>query len=284
MKPLSRAQYDQLPFQIIDAHVHIWTDGASPYPYGDLVPSPRSSVFVEDLLCQMDSIGISKAILVQPSVHGYDNKYIADTIRRYPQRFIGVCRVRPSKPNAVLELQKLANEDGFRGLRLNLRQDADLRVWDNPGLWRAARDLGIVITLLLDPHQLVLVSTVANNFPSVPIVIDHLARIFPNQDRENEARGRLVQLGKLPNIHVKLSAFHALSQEPFPWPDIHPLIQAMFDEYGPRRLMWASDYPIDQDTHLHSLQLMQEFPGWKNEDRAWILGQTAANLFTLSRR
>jgi L-fuconolactonase len=266
---------------IVDSHVHVWTDGSDPYPYGELVPPPDSPIFVEQLIQQIDTAGVSQAILVQPSVHGYDNRYIANCVRRYPRRFVGVCRVNPSKQDAADKLFHLVQEENFRGLRLNLRQESDYAAWDHKAIWEAAAALKIAITLLLDPPQLVEVAAVAQEFSTIKIVIDHLARIILPREDIVKVQKWLLALAVLPNVYVKLSAFHILSHEPFPWTNLHPLIHEVNETYGSKRLMWASDFPLDAELYTQSLRFIQENPEWNNEDRRWLLRDTASSVFGL---
>ena len=50
----------------------------------------------------------------------------------------------------------------------------------------------------------------------------------------------------LPNIHVKLSGFHYVNPVgwDFPHAAVRPVVQALYDAYGPERLHWGSDYPV----------------------------------------
>jgi predicted TIM-barrel fold metal-dependent hydrolase len=50
----------------------------------------------------------------------------------------------------------------------------------------------------------------------------------------------------LPNIHVKLSGFHYVDTVAwdFPYPRCRPVVQALYEHFGPERLHWGSDYPV----------------------------------------
>jgi len=267
---------------IIDSHVHVWSDGTPPYPYADLVPCPNSPVTAEHLLDVMQRSGTMQAVLVQPSVHGYDNSYIADCLRRFPGRFAAVGRVEPSRGDAADHLRRLVQEDGFVGLRLNLRQECDLVGWQSRSLWTMAADLGIPISLLLDPPFLPEVPTLARRFPDVSIVIDHLARIRPALPGATQAQKDLLALARIPNVLLKVSAFQFLSQEPYPWENLHRMLTSVTDAFGPRRLMWGSDFPGDADTYDQALRLARNFTAWSGEAGSWLLNLTARSTFKLA--
>ena len=61
------------------------------------------------------------------------------------------------------------------------------------------------------------------------------------------------------------------------------LYTALFDAFGPKRLMWASDSPFQvQDGHRYapSDSLIREgLPFLSESDREWLLARTAASVF-----
>ncbi len=105
-----------LPF--IDSHVHVWKhDARFPFAAGAHVPAEDASV--EMLLALMEANEVLAPVMIQVIHYRYDNAYLADVLRRYPQKFHGVCRVDPDDPNAPDELRRLTEEHGFRGVRLS---------------------------------------------------------------------------------------------------------------------------------------------------------------------
>jgi predicted TIM-barrel fold metal-dependent hydrolase len=231
----------------------------------------------------MDATHVSQAVVIQPGAHGYENRYVADCIRHHPHRLAGIARVEPSRPDVAARLRILLQEEGFRGFRLNLLQAHELRAWQNQSLWEAAATLGAVVTLLIDPPHLPDVAIMARRFPNVPVVVDHLARIRPWSPGVDDAQRSLLAMAALPNVYVKVSAFQFLSQEPFPWRDLHSLIAAVAETYAPQRLMWGSDFPLIPHAYAESLRLVCEFPSWSDDDRTWLLHRTAATVFKLPR-
>jgi predicted TIM-barrel fold metal-dependent hydrolase len=82
---------------------------------------------------------------------------------------------------------------------------------------------------------------------------------------------------------VKVSAFYALGRKTAPYLDLAPMIRRVFEDYGPRRLMWASDCPFQVENghkYADSVSLIREKLDFlSNEDRDWLLEKTAAGLF-----
>jgi L-fuconolactonase len=45
-------------------------------------------------------------------------------------------------------------------------------------------------------------------------------------------------------VFVKISHIWSLSQQPFPYRDADAQIKRLYDTFGPKRLMWGTDWPI----------------------------------------
>ena len=69
---------------IVDAHCHAWRR----WPYQPPVPDHESRGLVEQLLFEMDAAGVEQAAIVCARIeHNPDNNdYVAECVRRYPQR------------------------------------------------------------------------------------------------------------------------------------------------------------------------------------------------------
>ena len=73
----------------------------------------------------------------------WDNRYVADAVKKYPQYFRAVARVNPQDPAAPDHLSRLT-EEGFQGVRLSPSADASgdwIRGPLMPPLWKRAESL-----------------------------------------------------------------------------------------------------------------------------------------------
>ena len=93
----------------IDSHVHVWTMGEPPWSHNDDMSTSRPEYpgLVEDLIRYMDLNRIDRTVLIQCMYHGYDNSYMADCLKRYPDRLHGVALLDPKKPHTPTELERL---------------------------------------------------------------------------------------------------------------------------------------------------------------------------------
>ena len=78
------------------------------------------------------------------------------------------------------------------------------------------------------------------------------------------------------------SGQYALSAEGPPYRDLDPVVRALADAFGPRRLLWASDYPWTRDVPGYGTLLTlaeQALPEASADDLSAIHGGTALRLF-----
>ena len=76
---------------------------------------PEEDATAEMLLELMAANGVEKTVLVQVIHYRWDNSYAADAMQRYPDKFMGVCRINPEDPDAPDHLSRWTEEDGFHG-------------------------------------------------------------------------------------------------------------------------------------------------------------------------
>lgn len=271
----------------VDAHAHIWSSNLRAYPWGphDQVPIPADRASAEDLVDVFDRVGVAGGICLQPRVYGYDHAYLTDALQTHPGRLAGVCIVNPVRPGGPEELRTLVQEHGYRGLRLNPMADANPDWLDGPEgdpLWRQAAELGVVVSVLIAPDQLSGLYAVAQRFPDIPIIVDHLGRCSPRTSTDQKRS--LLGLAHLPNVSVKVSALCTLSNESYPYQDLHPLIEACYQSFGPERLLWGTDYPHVLAGGPYQLALdavRHRMPFISSGDLAAILGGNAIRMYRL---
>ena len=96
------------------------TLGEPPFPHNDQMSTARPEYpgLIEDLIRYMDLNHIDRTVLIQCMYHGYDNSYMCDGLRRFPDRLHGVALIDPLQAAAAEQLQRLHQEHGVQGMRL----------------------------------------------------------------------------------------------------------------------------------------------------------------------
>jgi predicted TIM-barrel fold metal-dependent hydrolase len=274
------------PSNYIDAHVHVWTPDIVRFPHDRRYAGPQfkpDSFTPEQLLAVAKPCGVSRIVLVQMSFYGTDNAYLLNAMNRYPAVFSGVGILDRHAPGVRSEMIRLKTL-GVRGYRIT--PGAETAWLDSPGMqamWQCGAEKRIAMCPLIGPDAIPSVDRMCAKFPDTPVVIDHLARIGADGDIRPADVRSLCALASHRSVHVKVSAFYALGKKQYPYTDLSQLIRALYDAYGPQRLMWASDSPFQVQaphTYAGSIELVRDRLDFlSHEDREWLLRKSAERVF-----
>jgi L-fuconolactonase len=266
---------------IVDSHVHVWKNDPR-YPWApETKAPPNRDATAETLLQLMKTNGVQKTVIIQVIYYRWDNRYLASVLKKYPQYFRGVARVNPEDPSAPDHLSKLTAV-GFRGVRISPAADAS-GDWISgplmPPLWKRCRDLKVPMTVLAPVTRMPDVARLAEQFPDLTIVIDHMADSPLDDPAELD---KLLALRRFPKLYVKISHPWSLSSQPYPYMDSQKQIKRLYDAFGPKRLMAGTDWPLVEKycTYAQAIDLAPNHIGFLNaDDRRWICGLTALQVW-----
>jgi predicted TIM-barrel fold metal-dependent hydrolase len=272
----------------VDAHVHVWSPDLDRYPIDasfmreDMQPS---SFTPEQLFAHTGPNGVSRVVLIQMSFYQFDNRYLLDSMERYPKVFSGVAIVDEHVAGVAERMKALAAR-GVRGFRIYPgRKSAEdwLGSSGMASMWETGADQGLALCPLINAEALPAIESMCRRYPRTRVVIDHFARIGVDGQMRDAQVEALCRLARFPNTYVKTSAFYALGKKKAPYTDLGPMIQRLRDAFGAHRLMWASDCPYQVDpghTYADSIKLIRAgLPFLSAEDRDWMLRRTADKVF-----
>ncbi|MBE0626469.1 MAG: amidohydrolase family protein, partial [Burkholderiales bacterium] len=225
------------PAGATDTHCHIF----GPQEQYPLVPNRRFTppdATVASYLHLHRTLGLSRAVLVQPSGYGLDNRRQLDAARE-----MGI----PARAYVVLapevsdrELEDL-HRAGARGVRFIPTQPGSLPLAELERFAERLAPLGWHIELMLGPEHLVELAPRLLQL-RCDFVIDHMADIRASLGAGQPAFQALLRLLCEARGWTKLSAgYHLSAQEP-PYPEAIPLVHALVVA-RPDRLLWGSDWP-----------------------------------------
>lgn len=228
---------------IVDAHLHVWRSDASFPNQTATTVSPACDIPLELLEQYMEEHAVGRAVIVQPVYPGEDNDYVAECAAAKPDKFAAVCVVDPRKPDAVSSLKYWVGERGCRGLRLRPAVPDEAECFGKPGtfpIWEYAAESGLVINVLCRLEHLGRVAAVAQQFSSVPIIVDHLAHPPAFTPGACES---LLSLATHANVLLKISGCPYYSHESYPYTDCVELVRQIHTRFGAQRMIWGSDFP-----------------------------------------
>ena len=267
-------------YRIIDPHVHVWKHDPK-YPFAAGANVPARDATPEMLLDLMKANGVSKTVLIQVIHYKYDNSYVADVLKQSPGVFQAVCRVDPLDPAAPDHLSRLIGQ-GFRGVRLSPSADASGDWFHGPlmpPLWKRCHELKAPMTVLTAITRMPEVGELLEKTPDLTVVIDHMADCPVDQPAE---LGKLIALKRYPNLFVKVSHTWSISKQAYPWLDAQQYVKRLHNAYGPQRLMWATDWPISENstTYAKTLSVVRDDMKFLNaEDKRWMLSKTIERVW-----
>jgi predicted TIM-barrel fold metal-dependent hydrolase len=278
----AEAPPSSLPPTTIDAHVHVWKKDPQ-FPWAPETKNPPGrDATAEELLALMRANGVHRTVIIQVIHYRWDNRYAASVLKRYPQHFRGVARVNPEDPAAPDQLSRLVEEDGFHGVRLSPSGDASGDWIRGPlmtPLWARCSDLKVPMTLLTPVTRMPDVMRLAEQFPDLTIVIDHMADCPLDQPKQLE---KLLALQRFPRLYVKTSHTWSLSAQPYPYLDSQRQVRRLYDTFGPRRLIAGSDWPVSLPfcTYARAIDVARSHMDFLNaEDKRWVCGLSAAEVW-----
>ena len=233
------------PPKSCDTHFHVFGPPEK-FPWAPSRQYTPPAAPLEHYLKMLDVIGIERAVVVQPSVHGLDNSVTLDAIASSSGRFRGVGRINDeTTPD---ELRKM-NDGGICGVRFNLLDrpegNVKLDVFDRAVEHIAEFDWSI--DLHIDPKNLLAQEKRIRELPN-PVVFDHIARVAPEHGLGQPAFQLLLELMKDKRYWVKVSGADKIcnvnlySARGLNYSDIVPFARAII-EVAPDRVIWGSDWP-----------------------------------------
>jgi predicted TIM-barrel fold metal-dependent hydrolase len=200
---------------------------------------------VPDYQHMLATLGVTRAVLVQPSVYGTDNSVMLLALRETQgadKTLRGVAVVNEKISDAELASMHAA---GVRGVRVNIVDVKDkksgLPMVALRGLAQRIAPLGWHMEFLMHVDEFPSLDKDLAGFP-VDVVFGHLG--YMRTDKGLEAPGyqaflRLLAAGR---AWVKLTGPYRISTGATPYADVTPLAAALLHT-APDRLVWGSDWP-----------------------------------------
>jgi len=270
-----------MDYPVIDPHVHVWINDPR-YPWAkETLNPPAHDATPEMLLALMKANGVSKTVIIQVIHYRWDNSYLADVLKQYPEYFRGVARVNPQDPAAPDHVSKLV-ADGFAGVRISPAADAAGEWINGPlmePLWKRCRDEKASLSVLAPATRIPDVAGLIDKFPDLDVIVDHMADCPPDRA---DLLAPILDLNRYPNVFVKVSHTWSLSREAYPYKDSQALVKRVYDAFGPQKLMWGTDWPLVEGYcgYGKALAIVRDEMDFLNdEDRKWMLSRTCSRVF-----
>src|SRR5215471_10604532 len=201
---------------------------------------------------------------------------------KYPARFAVVGRFDAKAPDARTQLAGWLKNPHMLGVRMSFHVKPFSDWLDDGALdwfWAECERLSLPVMALV-PGRVEKLHPIAARHPRLKLLIPHMGCPLDTHGAEAFAGlDQLLALARYENVFVMVSSAPCFSNEPYPFRDLYPYLRRIFDEYGPRRLMWGADlsrltssYRECLDHFRHGLDFLSD------EDKECILGRSLADV------
>ena len=242
--PEIRSPSIAFPEGAVDCHAHV-CGPAHQFPYApERIYTPPDAP-LENYQSLLAMLGVDRAVLVQPSVYGTDNRALLSALKSDPQQFRGVA-VIPNHLEEVSEpyLQEL-HDAGVRGVRCNIVDVADpstgLPIQTLKALAERIKPFGWHLELLMHVNEYPDLAKVFEHFP-VDLVFGHFGYTHAKHGVSNKGFQGLLELMRNEQAWVKMTGPYRICDGNLPYTDMRPFNDAVI-EANPKRLVWGSDWP-----------------------------------------
>lgn len=223
-----------------DAHCHVFGPGHR-FPYAPTRSYTPHDAGLAALRAVHDRLGLTRAVVVQASCHGTDNRAMVDALQQGAGRYAGVAMIDANTSDDELEA---LHRVGVRGIRFNFVAHLG-GAPDQTEFWRSVEriaPLGWHVVLHFDAKDITEHWDLFDRMP-VPFVIDHFARVSTSEGLKQAPFRALLQLLTDERCWVKVSGAERLGPTGHPpYDEVVPFAQELI-RVAPDRILWGTDWP-----------------------------------------
>lgn len=275
---------------IVDAQIHMGPGG------------------IEETLAKMDALGIRAALVDEYWLRDFSGEPyhpLAGGITRpvcptaelaaqlHPDRFSWLLRVHCGDPEYASIIRQVRDAPYGRALRIEAGlSPVEVREFAEGGydpILAAAADCGLPV-FVFAPDQPQAFARCARAFPGLRIIVDHCG-VFSNSMRATIGGGapalspdeqmalydKVLALSDFPNVALKWGHASGMFDTPaWPGEGLWPILRKTISRFGAERVMWASDYSVNQrgESWAELLFGVKGDPGLSQAEREAVLGGT----------
>jgi len=274
---------------IVDSHQHFWRVGQFDYPW----MTPQVELLCRDYLPPMltpilSRSRVDKTILVQASNSIEETRWLLELADE--NSFIGgvVGWVDLQSDDVARQLDEFTAHPKFKGVRHLVESEAADDWLTQASVIRGLRELGsrgLVYDLLVHTRHLKHAESAVNQCPDLRFVIDHMAKPPIAHGEIDEWSRALKQMAAHPNISCKLSGLVTEAN----WAnwrveDLKPYVEAALECFGPKRMMFGSDWPVcllaaTYERVLESFEML--LAGLDEKDKRRVFSESAIEFYRI---
>jgi 2-pyrone-4,6-dicarboxylate lactonase len=228
------------PAGAIDTHTHIFGPAAE-YPFSPTRPYTPPDAPLPMFRALHETIGVERAVIVNATLHGIDNRVVTDAIAQSDGKYRGIANINNAMSDADLTALGKA---GIRGCRFaflkRLGGVGDMAAFRR--LVDRAAGIGWHVDVYLEPGTIREFAPILTALP-VSYVIDHMGTIDAGKGLDDaEFKALLALQSSDEKCWVKITGLERASAAGPPFHDAVPFAKSLIDN-APDRVLWGTDWP-----------------------------------------
>lgn len=273
----------------IDSHQHFWKYNEDRDTWiTDDMSVLQKNFLPEDLRPVLAQHGIEGTVIVQSDQSKEENVFqLANALQHdFVKGVVGWIDFQAENISDQLSYyQEFKKMKGFRHILQGEKQrDFMLR----PAFMQGIRQLerfGFTYDILIFPDQLKYAVEFVRAFPNQPFVLDHIAKPNIKDQKIDEWKLAMQELAKQENVSCKVSGMVTEANwQTWKKEDFRPYLETVAEAFGPKRLMYGSDWPVclvaaSYDTVLNLVK--DFFSTFSKSEQELIFGENAVRFYKL---
>lgn len=228
------------PAGTVDTHCHIFGP-ASEYPFSPKRPYTPPDAPLSMFRDLHEKIGVQRAVIVNATLHGFDNRVVTDAIAQSEGKYKGIANINDAMSEADL---RALDKAGIRGCRFaflkRLGGVGDMNVFKR--LVDRAAGIGWHVDIYLEQGTIREFIPILSALPTT-YVIDHMGTIAAAKGLDDPEFKALLDIQKNDEkCWVKITGLERASAGGPPFHDSVPFARRLI-ENAPDRVIWGTDWP-----------------------------------------
>ncbi len=273
----------------IDAHQHFWKfDPVRDNWITDDMTVIRRDFFPKDLQPVLQKNNLDGSVVVQSDQSEKENEFHLANAAEYDfiKGIVGWIDLQAD--NAEERLSYYSSLNKMKGFRHALQTEADRAFMIRPAFMNGISMLekfNFTYDILIFADQLKYIPEFVAAFPNQKFVIDHIAKPEIKDRRIAEWRNEITEIAGHENVYCKISGMVTEANwKTWRKENFHPYLDTIIEAFGPRRIMYGSDWPVClvAASYEQVLNIVQEyFSSFSQTEQELFFGTNAIEFYNL---
>jgi L-fuconolactonase len=277
------------PGKVVDAHIHFWQLSKGWYT----ALEPHMTILLkdhlpDDLAPLLKAAGVDQIVVVEAAETVEETHFVLGLAQKYPFIAGVVGWIDLASPDVEKVLRSLQNNPLYKGVRPCHDDNKKIQWMKDPANdigFQALIDLNLSFDALIqDFNELPCVISVAERFPNLRIILDHLGKPDIANNIFSSWASDIERLAKHPNVVCKFSGILNQAKAGWTLKGLRPYADHALSCFGADRLLWGSDWPPARLTAEYHVgwevahELLAKLPAAEQER---IFGGNASRIYHL---